>query len=130
MEVRYHTCGHCIRVRTSPHHWDVSPVFFDGLAELSAHPITNCPHCGTPLMLAALHPHPLGVAATVESWAEIWPTLQQRIEAQLAEVARHDSAFYPYHAEQTLTDFATALQRVVELTAHLEHHAQVEGSER
>lgn len=51
MEVRYHTCEHCIRVRTSPQHWDLSPVFFDGLAELSAQPISSCPHCGTPLML-------------------------------------------------------------------------------
>lgn len=124
MELRYHTCGHCIRVRNATHHWNVAPMFFDGAEELPGAPITICPHCGQALALEALQTQPPGVAATLESWTEQWPALQRQIEAQLAEVVRRDPAFYPYHAEQTITDFAAALQRMADLTLQLERQAQ------
>lgn len=123
MELRYHTCGHPVGVRDSSQHGDPAPSFFDGIADLDTSPITICPRCGSPLALEALHPHPVTIAATIASWSALWPTLQQRIEAQLAQITSAEPSFYPYHAEHTLTEFATALQRVAELTAELEHHA-------
>lgn len=119
MELRYHTCGHCIRVRNTPRHWDVAPMFFDGAEELHGAPITICPHCGQALTLEALQTQPHGVAATLESWTKQWPALHRQIDAQLAEVLRRDPAFYPYHAEQAITDFAAALQLIADLTLQL-----------
>jgi nucleotide-binding universal stress UspA family protein len=33
MELRYHTCGHCIRVLPIANHWGMQPTFFDGIGE-------------------------------------------------------------------------------------------------
>lgn len=122
MEMRYHTCGHPIGVRASPQHGDLAPIFFDGTGDLDTSSIAICPRCGSPLTLESLHPQPVSVAVTIALWSALWPTLQQQIEAQLAQITSDAPSFYPYHAEHTLTDFVTALQRVAELTAQLEHH--------
>lgn len=122
MELRYHICGHPIRVRAAGA-GSARPLYFDGSHAWNEGALRRCPGCGSRLHMDALVAA-AGTATMLRAWLADWPRLRRALESQLTAYQQHDPATYPYHAERDLADFDISLRRMVEIAAAVEQHGR------
>lgn len=126
MELRYHSCGHPVRVWAACRRQDDSPTFFDGGTSWNDRAIRSCPRCGQHLTLTALHEQPHVADETIRSWQRAWPPVRQQLREQLARSQDTDPAMQA-RAVLTLVAFDQALASLAALAEQAALHAPAEA---
>jgi len=130
MELRYHSCGHPIRVRPPGEFGAPYPTYFDAKTAWNEGPISCCPQCGAILTPESLRERPADPAATLAAYLLAWPYVKRQLESLIAERMRRDPHFYGYHAQEEINELEYALNRVAELAARLQDPFMTHAEDR